>query len=304
MSSSGLASCLVSVVIPTFNCSHLLPGAIDSALAQTHAPLEVVVVDDGSTDDTARVARTYGDRIRYVHQQNQGTAAARNTGIAHSSGEYIALLDQDDRWLPQKLERQLPYFLPDPSVGLVHTGGRVIDSASGAVTSEYLPPAELDVHELMAWCRVGCATVVLRRAALEAVGGFDPKLPGADDWDLWIRVAARYRVLGCPEVLVEIHEHPGNQGKRVERMYTVASDVVRKHRNLHPGCAQCGEASRSAEVRLREDYYVKTCAASTAALRARRVGLAAQLRARALLRNPRAITRLPLRVLALLRPTV
>jgi glycosyltransferase involved in cell wall biosynthesis len=138
MSSDELsAEPLVSVVIAAYNGAQYLPEAIDSALAQTYPKVEVIVVDDGSTDSTAEVVGAYGARVRYLYQQNAGTAAARNTGIQSAQGELIALLDQDDRWLPEKLARQVPLFFDEPRVGLVHSGG--IRRADGS-NNQYLQP--------------------------------------------------------------------------------------------------------------------------------------------------------------------
>ena len=109
-----LMNVTVSVVVPAYNYARYLPKAIDSALGQTHPPLEVIVVDDGSTDDTPRVLAAYADRIRVIRQANQGAGAARNAGIAAARGEYVAFLDSDDLWHPRKLELQLARFASDP----------------------------------------------------------------------------------------------------------------------------------------------------------------------------------------------
>jgi glycosyltransferase involved in cell wall biosynthesis len=297
MSSSERARPLVSAIIPTYNCSRYLEEAIDSALAQTYPHVEVVVVDDGSTDQTAGVAASYGNAVKYVYQENRGTATARNTGIAHSRGELIALLDHDDRWLPEKLERQVPYF-EDPTVGMVHTGGRVIDIQSKAITSEYLPQAELDVHDLMEWCRVGCATTMFRRSVIERVGVFDEALPGADDWDMWIRIAAVSRVMGCPEILVEIGEHPADQGKRINRLHGIICSVIAKHAVKHANCAECEQATRRARMRAREDYYTKACARAAAATAAGALSQAVLYRMSAVAKHPAATLRWPRRILA------
>ena len=121
---------LVSVVIPTFNGARFLAQTIESVLAQTYPRLEVLVVDDGSTDETPAIAASYAPRVSYLHQANAGTAAARNTGITQASGAFIALLDHDDLWEPRKLERQLPLFATDPQIGA---------AGSTAVTSVKLP---------------------------------------------------------------------------------------------------------------------------------------------------------------------
>src|SRR5437763_447547 len=108
----------VSVIIPAYNFARYVPEAIDSVLAQTYAPFEVIVVDDGSTDDTPKVLAAYGNRIRAIRQVNQGVAAARNTGLAAAGGEYVAFIDSDDTWEPRKLQLQMDRFDADPDLGL------------------------------------------------------------------------------------------------------------------------------------------------------------------------------------------
>lgn len=302
MSSSQLPEMpRVSVVIAAYNGAAFLREAIDSALAQTYPNVEVIVVDDGSKDQSGAIATSYGDQIRYYYQKNAGTAAARNTGIRIATGDLIALLDQDDRWLPHKLERQVPLFRAEPNVGLVHSGGRVFDSATGETTSTYSPKVSLDVHDILEWCVVGCATTVFPRRLVMELGMFDPTVPGADDWDMWIRIAAVSKVVGCPEVLVEIREHGGNQGKNAERMFRIAARVAAKHRNLHPNCKQCRTASAGARRRVRDDYYAKACAAARRALDEKRYREAVGLRVRALLRCPMVLGRLPMRLARLAR---
>ena len=117
----------ISVIIPAYNYARYLAEAIDSALGQTYAPLEVIVVDDASTDDTPRVLAAYGQRIRAIRQPNGGAGAARNTGIAAARGEYVAFLDADDVWLPRKLELQMALFDADPALGLIHGGKGATD---------------------------------------------------------------------------------------------------------------------------------------------------------------------------------
>ncbi|MCG8511036.1 MAG: glycosyltransferase family 2 protein [Rhodospirillales bacterium] len=208
---------LVSVIIPVYNGEAFVVEAVNSALAQTYSNLEVVIVDDGSPDNAAKLVQTrYQDeaRVRLVRQPNTGTAAARNTGIRYARGTLIALLDQDDRWLPEKLVRQVPLF-DDPQVGLVHTGGCVVDVETGRITSTYHAAEQLALPDLVRWCKVGCATTLIRRDVLDQIGLFNPDLGGVDDWDMWIRIAAAgYKVRGIAEPLVEIREHTDNQGKR------------------------------------------------------------------------------------------
>lgn len=196
----------VSVIIPTWNRARELGNAIDSALAQTVRPFEIVVIDDGSTDGTAEVLARYGDAIRVVRQHNQGVAAARNAGIAVARGELLAFLDSDDVWLPRKLELQLQRFDAGPDLGLVHCGadfegiGPRIDGMEGWVATEIL---RLDREVIVAH---GSGVMVPRRVA-EEVGGFDERMRVSEDWDFCYRVAARYRIGFVAEVLVRYARH-------------------------------------------------------------------------------------------------
>lgn len=277
------------MIIPTFNCSSLLKQAIDSALSQTYPQLEVIVVDDGSTDDTETICATFGTAIRYFRQLNRGTPAARNTGLSHAKGKYIALLDHDDLWLETKVEKQVSAMEHDSSIGMCHTGGRVVDLRSGQITSTYLPAAELDYHAILSWCSVGCATAMIRRETLELAGGFDETLKGVDDWDLWIRIGWHSRIVGLREVLAEIREHGSNQGKRYERMFPIVNKCIKKPRPFHAGCRQCSKAIQIAKSRLRQDYYVKACRLSRVLLRDKKFFSGLLIRLKAHLMYPESL---------------
>ena len=193
----------VSVVIPTYNYARYLGEAIDSALGQTLPPLEVIVVDDGSTDDTPEVLAKYGDRIRVLRQENAGVAIARNSGIAAARGEFIAFLDADDVWFPRKLELQMARF--DDSIGLVHCG---VEFGSAI----QLPRVDGDVAEALLLLQPDVihapgSTVVVRKRAAEEAGGFDPSLPASEDWDFIYSVATRSRVAHVAEPLVHYRKH-------------------------------------------------------------------------------------------------
>ena len=244
---------LVSVIIPTYNGARFLAQTVESVLAQTYPNVEVLVVDDGSTDETPAVVSGYGERVRYVRQVNSGTAAARNRGIARACGQYVALLDHDDLWLPHKLERQLPAFAGDPSIGVVFAEIEFFRTETGEVTAQYFPGVELGPHDLLAHRVLPIQTVVFRRSALEAVGPFDVSLRGTDDWDMGIRLAARFRMVGVPETLARVRLHPDQQGGDNLAMYRQARLVLRKHRTLHPRCQACREAWAASRRILRAD---------------------------------------------------
>ena len=189
--SSGMT---VSVVIPAYNGALTLPRTIESALAQTAPPLEILVVDDGSADDTAAVAERFGAPVRVLRQANAGPAAARNHGVREARGQWIALLDADDQWAPQKLERQLQ-FAQQPGVGLVHT--LVMDQ-------QLAVPPVLDFALMWERNWIVNSTVLVRREAFLALGGFDEtrELISVEDYNFWVRLAAsQWQMVLCPEPL-------------------------------------------------------------------------------------------------------
>ncbi len=207
----------ISVIIPVWNRAHEVGRAVDSALAQTLPPLEVIVIDDGSTDETPHVLARYGNRIRVVRQNNRGVAAARNAGIAIARGELLAFLDSDDVWLPHKLELQAARIEADPELGLVHCGvdfegaGVHLDGMEGSVAAEIL---RLDRSVIIAH---GSGVMVPRRVA-EEMGGFDPRMRVSEDWDFCYRVASRYRIGFVAEVLVLHARHATGLQNDIVRM--------------------------------------------------------------------------------------
>ena len=299
---------LVSVVIPTYDGAHYLEQTIGSVRAQTYPHLEVLVVDDGSTDGTpanAVAGHAADPRVRLLRQPNAGTAAARNFGVAHARGEFVALLDHDDLWEPRKLERQLPLFAGDPSIGAVIAGIEFFRTATGENTADYFPGRELDVHDLLAHRVLPIQTVVFRRDALAAVGPFDVDLRGTDDWDLGIRLAARFRIVGLPETLARVRLHPGQQGSDAPRMFRQAMRVLRKHRRaVHPGCRACREAWATSRRLLRVDYASARKGQARRARSEGRYGTAVRHAAAALWLDPAALTRTLGRALTLRRATV
>lgn len=212
----------ISVVIPTYNYGRFIREAIDSALSQTYPPLEVIVVDDGSTDDTPQVLASYGDRIRAIRQENQGVGAARNAGIAAARGEYIAFLDSDDILKPTKLERDVARFEANPAIGLVHCGaesfgndGRTI-SVSMTGLEGWVAPELLGLDREVITAP-GSGIAVPKRVA-EEIGGYDARLQPSEDWDFCYRIAVRYRVAFVPEVLVKYRLHGAGIHLNVPRM--------------------------------------------------------------------------------------
>jgi len=218
-SSSGAtrAEPAVSVVIPAYNAEGFIAETLDSVLSQTFQDYEVVVVDDGSVDDTRGVVESYDDaRIRYVRQENGGASRARNRGIADSSGELVAFLDADDLWLPEKLERQVEVFRENPELGLLSTLHEAFSPETGESDTighrkrERLFSGPSVAHNIVAWSGLATPTVMVPRWVLNEVGLFDPQLRNGQDDNLWVRITARYPARLVDEVLVRCRMRAGS----------------------------------------------------------------------------------------------
>jgi glycosyltransferase involved in cell wall biosynthesis len=213
---------LVSVIIPNYNYAQYLREAIDSVLNQTYSNLEIIVVDDGSKDDSKKVLSGYGEKIKTIFQQNQGVSAARNNGAKASGGEFIAFLDADDVWLPEKIEKQIRKFGLDKNLGLVHVGVEEID-ADGKRIQTLLNGLEGTVsHELLLLKRAvilgGGSGLMIPRKVFDEVGGFDLRLSTSADWDIFYRIASRYAVGFVSEILLKYRFHNSNMHGNIGRM--------------------------------------------------------------------------------------
>lgn len=207
----------VSVVVPTYNCERFITAAIDSALGQTQPPDEIIVVDDGSTDNTEQVLGKYGDRVTYIRRPNSGgyPSVVRNAGIEAANGDYIAFLDADDVWYPAKLAEQVAMLDQRPDVVMVYSDYDRIDEDGNVIVGEsYTRPCAIDKGRLVStedyWEDVFCqlslrcfmftSTVVARKQALDQAGRFDPDLLYHEDHDLWLRVAYAGRIERIPAI--------------------------------------------------------------------------------------------------------
>jgi len=207
---------LVTVVIPTYNRSHVLERALQSVLVQTLKDFELIVVDDGSTDYTGELLSGYENKLKVFSQENRGVSAARNLGILHSQGELIAFLDSDDEWLPTKLERQIALFDPTKSCFVCHTDETWLkDGREVPQKKIHRKQGGLFFERALERCLISPSAVVMSRALLDRVGWFDECLPAAEDYDLWLRVTAFHEVDFVPKPLVIKHGGGHDQLSRV-----------------------------------------------------------------------------------------
>ncbi len=269
----------ISVIIPTYNRSHTLPQAVDSVLAQSLQADEILIIDDGSNDQTRALIQSNYPQCRYFFQANQGVSSARNLGIHQARGEWIALLDSDDAWLPDKLKQQFQALDASPEHRLCHTeeiwmrnGIRVNamkkhQKSGGQIFQRCLP-----------LCVISPSSVVIHRSLFEEVGLFDTSLPACEDYDLWLRICARDSVLfieqplivkygGHPDQLSQIHW--GMDRFRIQALekiihsgilnrpdLTAAIEMLQnKAEILALGAEKRGNGSRANHYRLLQKHY-------------------------------------------------
>lgn len=193
----------ISVIIPTWNRADRLANALQSVFAQSLPPAEVIVVDDGSTDDTRELVRSRFRDARYIYQQNKGVSSARNTGIAAASGDWIALLDSDDHWQPDKLEQQCEHLRTWPDYRICHSDE--IWVRNGTRVNPMKKHAKQGGHifrHCLPLCVISPSAVLIHRDLFTAVGLFDERLPACEDYDLWLRICARHPVLYIDQPLI------------------------------------------------------------------------------------------------------
>lgn len=192
-----------SVIIPTFNRYSFLRIALDSVLEQTYRDFEVIIIDDGSTDNTSELVSSYNDqRIRYFHQENHGVSSARNKGLSIATGDFIAFLDSDDHWKKEKLQKAEKYIRSFPDTGIFHTEeiwyrhGKLLkqlkkhQKPSGCVYTSALPI-----------CCISISTAIIRKDIFDSIGTFDETLEACEDYDFWLRATHKYEVKLIPEKL-------------------------------------------------------------------------------------------------------
>jgi len=185
-----------SVIIPTYNRKTLLKTSLESVLVQTFDDFEVVIIDDGSTDNTNKMIESYEDnRIKYIHQDNHGVAHARNRGIENSEGKFIAFLDSDDKWVRQKLQRACDFINECPAISIFHTeelwykSGKLLNQKK-----KHMKPSGYVYQYALPLCCISISTAVIRQSVFEDIGIFDETLPACEDYDFWLRATHKYEV--------------------------------------------------------------------------------------------------------------
>ena len=229
---------LVSVITATYNMGRYVADTVDSILAQTHPAVEVVVVDDGSTDDTPAVLAGYADdpRVKTVHQDNAGQTVAKNRGLREATGEFVGFCDAADLWRPDKLARQLPHFA-DERIGVVYGNFQFIDGAGQPIETDR--PATYSgriTRELLVDNFVHFPTALVRRSIIERAGGFDESLSMGIDFDLWLRISVDHEFLYLPDILVDYRIWAGQMSHRTGERLDNAFKLMRRFLANHPGC--------------------------------------------------------------------
>lgn len=228
---------LISVVMPCYNGAAHLAGSVASALGQSFNDLELIVVDDGSTDNSQEILSAIADpRLRVISQANRGVCAARNRGLTEARGEYLAFLDSDDTWEPHCLEKLLAALSADPDAALAYCGWQNL-GLSGGRGAPFVPPdyeGQNKCEGLFRNCRWPIHAALTRRSAIEEVGRFDERFITSEDYLLWLKIALRHKIVRVPEVLAYYHFHGGTQatGNRLRLAYNhwlVQGDFLRSH---------------------------------------------------------------------------
>jgi glycosyltransferase involved in cell wall biosynthesis len=245
----------VSVIIPCFNQGRFLSDAVESALAQTHRPVEVIVVDDGSTDDTADVVQRY-HQLTCIRQPNLGLAHARNAGLRQSAGQFVIFLDADDRLLPDAAAVGLTHLTTSPECAFVSGEHRYIGT-DGTVTSQWTRPIPGVDHyaALLRGNYIGMiATVLFRREVFESVAPFDPRWAACEDYDLYLRIARVFPVCAHDTVVAEYRRHSSAMSNDPQRMLSASVAVLRQQRASVRDNAQNRQALRKG-LRYWRRYY-------------------------------------------------
>ncbi|MBV6451616.1 MAG: Undecaprenyl-phosphate 4-deoxy-4-formamido-L-arabinose transferase [Anaerolineales bacterium] len=222
----------ISVIIPNYNQAHFLSNSIQSVLNQTFQDFEIIVVDDGSVDNSHEIANQFGNKVQCIRQENQGLAGARNTGIRASTGEVIGLLDADDEWMPGFLETMVGLVDENPDGAVFYCMAQCIDILGKDLPQQVGgPPVPADrVHQvLLRQNFIIPSTVLFRRKPIVEAGMFDATLRSCEDWDMWLRLLPSLKLIGSPMCLVRYRVHGSSLSTNVQGMQDATRKVVEKH---------------------------------------------------------------------------
>jgi glycosyltransferase involved in cell wall biosynthesis len=252
---------LVSVIIPTYNSASYLPQALDSVFNQTFQDYEIIVVDDGSTDETEQVLVPYRELIKYIRKENRGPASARNVGIKHSKGDYIAFLDADDIWLPDKLQSQIGFMKKNPEIQVLFTDCAIFDHQGlimPSIKERYKVASCVTFEELLTEHFVAMSSIIVKRSCLEEIGLFDETLIGAEDYNLYLRLARKFQFMYLDRVLVYHRKHEKSLSKCLEQMRHDELANLDKIANLFPEM-NIPKRKLAAKIYLRFGIYHLNC---------------------------------------------
>jgi len=229
-SDRGFANRACAVIIPAYNAARFVGATLDSVRAQTVRPIEILVVDDGSQDETGRIAEGFPE-ARLIRQKNAGVAAARNRGVRETHSEWLAFLDADDLWMPEKLRRQFE-LAESLEVAAVFCDLHTIDVAGAVMRRPPAPPVSLDMEPLLMHSetipQATSSTLLVRRSIFESVGGYDESLATMADWDLLIRLRSVTTFAYVPEKLVAYRRYPGTMSRSVPMLERESSLILNK----------------------------------------------------------------------------
>jgi len=252
----------VSVVVTCYNYGGYLGECLDSVLSQSYSDLEIILVNDGSTDQTAEVARGFlkETRVRYIEQENAGQARAKNVGIGHSTGNFVAFLDADDAWEREKLEKQIPLFT-DPRIGVVYSLARYVDAEGRRVVLDqshlsFHPHAGNVTRQLFMDNFVPFSSSVVRKEILDQARGFDERLKMGIDWDLWLRLSLSWAFGYVDDTLLVYRVgHPGQMSKNTEVRHRCVDRIMASFLERYPGVLPRGDIRRAFAYTLANRGY-------------------------------------------------
>jgi glycosyltransferase involved in cell wall biosynthesis len=259
----------VSVVIPTFNCEQYIKETLDSIISQTCSDIEIIIVDDGSTDRTIEIATAHAPFAKIICQPNSGVCVSRNHGLRLATGDFICFLDHDDYWLPHKIETQLRVFSSHPEFGIVFGDFIVWSPNSEGIfpkPSTYSPKSiELDLDDnLTGWiyhmflldCWMLTSSAMFRKSVFAECGNFDETLPYSEDWDLWLRLSRRYQFAKLRQANTLYRQHP-DQGNRQPRPIDYRTRLLRESVNRWGLSSPDGRSISRSAFRSQLSHYHK-----------------------------------------------